>query len=153
MRSRLMSCSWRRGTSESAMRGDKVTMRPSTNLMAWVRMPSLSESSSRMMSAAMADTMSQQASWSSLMTRDFTIHCEGAREERRQRDGDKTSTANSITTQRPIMMMNKFIWETCTELQLCPRPRARSHWGQDPGVTKTKSDSALMRFTDSDNPE
>ncbi|OPJ68574.1 hypothetical protein AV530_017735 [Patagioenas fasciata monilis] len=75
MRSRLMSPSWRLGTSESGTRGDRVTMSPSTNLMAWVRTPSLSESSSRMMSLAMAVTSSQQASCSSLMTLDFTIHC------------------------------------------------------------------------------
>lgn len=37
-------------------------------------------------------------------------------------EGDKTSIANSITTQRPMMMMNKFIWENVLSYNSAPGP-------------------------------
>lgn len=60
--SRLMSFSCRLGTSESDVRGDKVMINDSVNLMAWVRTPSFSESSKARTSPFIWVTRSQHAS-------------------------------------------------------------------------------------------
>lgn len=72
--SRLMSPSCRLGTSESDVRGDRVMISDSVNLMEWVRTPSFSESSKARTSSFICVTKSQHASCTSDNTLKRTNH-------------------------------------------------------------------------------
>lgn len=85
--SRLMSLSWRFGMSESDVRADRVMINDSVNLIAWVRMPSFSESNKARTSPFIWVTRSQHASCLSDTVLERTNHWpEESRMEGNKRD-------------------------------------------------------------------
>lgn len=108
--SRLMSPSCRLGTSESDVRGDRVIISDSVNLMEWVRTPSFSESSKARTSPFICVTKSQHASCMSDTALERTNHWH-ERDRRVKRCEKTTISGDTNLILLNILMKNKF-WVT-----------------------------------------